>query len=287
MAAIAVVVASGCSLAHDFEDLATGGSGGMGSTALSGSASTDAASTAVGSTTTTTDTVGSTTVGSSSSGCTPKTCAEISPVYALADDGCGAPLACGCDQGSAPNPATGQCECSTALIASVTAYPSTASQITGHQPWSDKDNITIGMSGSAASQLNDGQVTNYLQARGYDLGLPAGARVKRIHVKICERQTGAGVKDEHVRLLFDLQATGQDAKRDQTWPGGTSCTARSYDWPVAPTTTLLDYDASVFKGTGFGVEIMAGNNGPNASTAHVGYMTMSVDYLPACTPHAF
>lgn len=287
LTAIAVVVGAGCSLAHDFEGLAETGEGGAGgavptgTSALTASASqgaTDAASTSADA---------SSGVGSSSSGCTPKTCAEISPIYALPDNGCGAPLVCGCDQGSTPNPATGQCECSTALVASPVAYPSLASQITGHQPWSEKDNITVGMSGSAVSLLDDGQVTNYLQARGYDLKLPAGARVKRIHAKICERQTGGGVRDDHVRLLFNVQATGEDAKRDQTWPGGTSCTPRNYDWPVPPNTTLLDYDASVFQGTGFGIQIMARNNGPNASNAHVGYMTVSVDYVPACTAHAF
>lgn len=265
--AIASTVVLGCSLTHDFEGLANGG-GGASTTADASSGSTgDGAS-------------------SSSGACVPtNTCASISPSF-VGDDGCGVPLRCACDAGSVPDAATGQCVCSGATLASDAAHPTIASQINGHQPWSDAANITEGATGSATVLLADGQFSNHLQARGFDLGLPAGAKVRHIRASICERQTGSGVRDEHVRLLFGNQVDGQDAKRDQSWPTDGACVMRDYDWPVAPTTTPLDYDASVFAGSGFGIQLQITNSGPNDSTAHVAYVTLQVDYEPACTPHA-
>lgn len=285
LAAVAIAGA-GCSLAHDFEGLATeatSGAGGAGggpiTTAHTSGASGSAAISA---------SAAETTVGSSSSGaCVPSnSCATISPAY-TGDDGCGTPLQCGCDQGSVPDPASGTCVCTGSTIASQGAHPQQANQINGHQVWSGANNITEGATGSASVSLNDGQLSNHLQARGFDLGLPVGATVRHIRATVCERQTGSGVRDEHVRLLFDNQTQGADAKRDQSWPMNGTCQPRDYDWPVAPNTTPLNYDASVFQGGGFGIQVQVSNSGPNASTAHVGYVTIHVDYEPACTPHAF
>lgn len=287
--AILAVGVGGCSLAHDFEGLASSESTGTGGVGGASSASIDAssASSGNGSTGLSASAAGST-VGSSSSGaCVPtNSCATISPAY-VGDDGCGNPLQCGCDQGSVPDAASGTCICTGQWIQSQGAHPQHASQIMGHQTWSTPDAITEGATGSASVALADNQFSNHLQARGFDLALPAGAKVRHITATVCERQTGSGVRDEHMRLLFDFQTDGGDAKRDQSWPTNGTCQPRDYEWPVAPNTTPLNYDASVFEGPGFGIQLQVSNSGPNASTAHVGYVTIRVDYEPACTPHAF
>ena len=86
------------------------------------------------------------------------------------------------------------------------------------QDWANQGNIyaSEGNDANVAADLEDGQWTNYLVAKGFGFTLPNDAIVTGIQVEI--EQEGEHIKDKHVYLTLNgTSVTGNDKKKTAKW----------------------------------------------------------------------
>lgn len=126
-------------------------------------------------------------------------------------------------------------------------------------------------------------VSEYLQGTGCGFEIPDGATISGIEVKIMRRSSSNNqdtwsVKDASLNLLKEGTIAGSDrADINTCWPQ--EMTEASYGSPSDLWGTT--WSAEDINRSGFGVSLSVTQNGSDARTAYVDYITITVTYTPA------
>lgn len=257
----ALVLLGGCSLSHDFDGLVSGGGGEPG--------------------------------GGGSPACVPRTCADASPSCGAIDDLCGAQLTCGCVA-----PATceaGTCACPTVPMVTAPKVPRAAKANTGTgRSWTNVASVKTKADGVAASVIMPPQTHSMmLHAYGFDLDeVPDDASIDRVELTVCRwkepEMPVVTAQDRDLELLLaGAVMPGTDVATDVGWTfhDGT-CNEIEYAW--TPDGQSLELTPADVKNDLFGVSLVVRNPGTSGGdvTAKVDWLTLSVSWLPSCTPES-
>jgi hypothetical protein len=147
--------------------------------------------------------------------------------------------------------------------------------------WGNVDNAKLSDNNMAGATLGAFDISHYLKATNFSMGVPAGATINGIEVTI-ECYSQQYVVDNSVKIVKGGSISGDEKSLGATWPNPEN----TVTFGGATNLWGLSWSVAEINSSDFGFVISAYRNAPFASeTAQVDHIQIKVYYTPGAPPY--